>query len=233
MMMNNKNLMKKQNNPVWLNLGCGVSLADSPFINVDNYFTLEDLKEGQRTKKGMFKNARVTENTQFIKADITKLPFKDNYADYIECNDVIEHQPMRMVPDVLKEMYRVLKPGGKLGIGTTNFDELARLWTINVTGNLLKTQEDWSRYLKLCQIIYGNQSGGDQGLGGEFHKAAFNPPTIAYYLQTAGFKLENIIINIFPTNSPSRPPQKAYNHLKVDLENTVVLSEMMFCECVK
>jgi len=221
--------MNKNKKEVWLNLGCGVSLADN-FINVDNFFTLEDLKEGQKKKDGMFKNARVTKDSVFIKADICALPFEDNYADYIECSDTIEHQPMKDVLTALKEMYRVLKPGGKLGLGTTNFDELARLWTLNVTGNLLSTQGDWERYTKLSQVIYGNQA----GLGyGEFHKSAFNPPTIAYYLQNAGFKLNDIVINIFPTNSPNLPPQKAYAHHRKNMTDTVVLTEMMFVTAIK
>lgn len=217
----------KNKNEIWLNLGSGVSLADD-FINVDNFFDLKDLEEGQRTKKGHFKNARVTKDTKFIRADICNLPFEDNYADYIECNDVIEHQPMNMVGVFLKEIYRVLKPGGRLGLSTTNFDELARLWTINITGNTFKTTDDWTRYLKLSQVIYGNQAGA-----GEFHKVAFNPTTIAYHLQIAGFKAENIVIHIFPTNSPYKQPQKAYAHMKLDLENTIVLTEMMWIEVKK
>jgi len=40
--------MKKETKKeeVWLNLGSGVSLADRPFINVDNFFNLGDLKKG-------------------------------------------------------------------------------------------------------------------------------------------------------------------------------------------
>jgi len=217
----------KNNKEVWLNLGSGVSLAED-FINVDNFFTLEDLKKGQKTKKGVYKNAHVSKNTKFVKADICALPFENDYADYIECNDVIEHQPMNRVLVALKEMYRVLKPGCKLGLSTTNFDELAKLWTVNVTGNPLANEDDWEKLMKLSQVIYGNQAGE-----GEYHKSAFNPYIIGYYLQTVGFKLENIVINIYPTNSPFNPPQKAYKGIEVDWENQVILTEMMWVEATK
>ena len=45
-----------------------------------------------------------------VKADICKLPFKDNSYDVILCNHVLEH-----IPDdtkAMQELYRVLKPGG-------------------------------------------------------------------------------------------------------------------------
>jgi SAM-dependent methyltransferase len=45
-----------------------------------------------------------------VKADICKLPFKDNSYDVIICNHVLEH-----IPDdtkAMKELYRVLAPGG-------------------------------------------------------------------------------------------------------------------------
>jgi SAM-dependent methyltransferase len=45
-----------------------------------------------------------------VKADICNLPFEDNTYDIILCNHVLEH-----IPDdtkAMKELYRVLKPGG-------------------------------------------------------------------------------------------------------------------------
>ncbi|MEP6260921.1 MAG: methyltransferase domain-containing protein [Gillisia sp.] len=45
-----------------------------------------------------------------VKADICELPFEDNSYDFILCNHVLEH-----IPDdtkAMKELYRVLKPGG-------------------------------------------------------------------------------------------------------------------------
>ncbi len=45
-----------------------------------------------------------------VKADITKLPFKDNTFDLIFCNHVLEH--IKEDKKAMKELYRVMKPGG-------------------------------------------------------------------------------------------------------------------------
>ncbi|WP_293870997.1 class I SAM-dependent methyltransferase [Flavobacterium sp.] len=45
-----------------------------------------------------------------VKADICNLPFEDNTYDIIFCNHVLEH--IQDDTKAMKEMYRVLKPGG-------------------------------------------------------------------------------------------------------------------------
>lgn len=45
-----------------------------------------------------------------VKADICKLPFKDNSYDIIFCNHVLEH--IEEDQKAMQELYRVLKPGG-------------------------------------------------------------------------------------------------------------------------
>lgn len=45
-----------------------------------------------------------------VKADIGALPFEDNSFDVILCNHVLEHIPDDTL--AMKELYRVLKPGG-------------------------------------------------------------------------------------------------------------------------
>lgn len=52
-----------------------------------------------------------------LTADITKLPYADQSFDAAICGWVIEHLPDQLVG--LKELYRVLKPGGKLLLLTT------------------------------------------------------------------------------------------------------------------
>ena len=219
--------MKKQE-PVWLNIGSGVGLADPPFINVDNFFSLEDLKKGKGNKGSPYMNARIPKGVRFVKGDMCDLPFKDNYADYIECNDAIEHVGIYSVEKALREFLRVLKPGGKLAITTTNFNELARLWTAEVTDNLFKTQEDINKYMSLAHVIYGNQKGP-----GEYHRVPFNPVFMSYLLLSAGFNLKNLVISIYPTGCPDRMPQKAYAHQRESFKNTVILTEMMWIEVTK
>jgi SAM-dependent methyltransferase len=216
--------MKMKKKEIWLNLGCGVGLAKPPFINVDNFFDLKDLEE----RKGIFVNAKIPKGAMFVKGDICALPFEDNYADYIEANDVIEHIESKLVDKALSEIYRVLKPGGKLGLSTTNFDALARLWTINVEGNKLSTQQDIDRCTTLTQVIYGHQASA-----GEFHKVPFNPYILGYRLQTAGFDMKKLSITIYPTNSPEMMPQKAYKGLVNYKEDTVILTEMMWVSATK
>lgn len=50
--------------------------------------------------------------------DIRSLPYKDNYFDFIYTMGTIEHIPNPF--DAVKEIYRVLKPGGRAVIGVPN-----------------------------------------------------------------------------------------------------------------
>jgi SAM-dependent methyltransferase len=89
---------------VWIDVGCG-----------DNSMVRE-LKRRCRSAVGI----DVLEPDipdDFIKADISQLPFPDNYADVVTLRFVVEHLSS---PDDLKEVLRVLKPNGRLLFITTN-----------------------------------------------------------------------------------------------------------------
>ena len=56
--------------------------------------------------------------------DTRHLPFQDGCFDLITCNSVLEYIPSDMLPSILNELDRVLRPGGRvLILGTSN-----RLW---------------------------------------------------------------------------------------------------------
>jgi len=148
-----------------LNLGSG-KLLRKGFTNVD----ILNLKE---------KN--------YVKADIRKLPFKDNSADYVEMMSVLEHIPFRQVIPTLQEVHRVMKPKATIVLLTDNFDAVAIDWIRAVMAGRLNE--------RVLETVYGNQKHK-----GEFHRSGFNPKLLHEALSSAGFysiKIQNI-----PQNSP-------------------------------
>ena len=51
-------------------------------------------------------------SVRFLQGDATRLPFPDSAFDRVICSEVLEHIPNFI--GVLEELYRVLKPGGRL-----------------------------------------------------------------------------------------------------------------------
>lgn len=146
-------------NKIKLNLGSGIRLFPG-YINVD-----------------ILDKKHVVGKAKYVQADIRKLPFKDNYADQIEMFSVIEHFPFREVTDVLTEVYRVLKPKGKLIIVTDDFDGIAVDWIRMRIDEF--TLED---YQNVMETVYGNQQHD-----GEFHKSCMTPDFLNWALAKAGF----------------------------------------------
>ncbi len=60
----------------------------------------------------------------YIKGDFLKLPFDNNSFDVVSCVSVIEHMPKETQIIGVKEMARVVKPGGKLIITYDNYEDL-------------------------------------------------------------------------------------------------------------
>ena len=88
-----------------LDFGCGSKPYEKLFKNSNNYVGVE-----------------VSGNKKNLKSDIyyngISLPFEDNTFDSILCTEVFEH--VEQLDHVIIELYRVLKPGGRM-IVTTPF----------------------------------------------------------------------------------------------------------------
>ncbi|MFH1445739.1 MAG: class I SAM-dependent methyltransferase [Nanoarchaeota archaeon] len=65
------------------------------------------------------RNVLIGHDCDLITADARKLPFKSNSFDKIISNDTIEHMNREDGIKMLKEMYRVLKPGGFMIVHTS------------------------------------------------------------------------------------------------------------------
>lgn len=79
----------------------GIDIADS--------FITAAKKDATRQK---------VKNVSFQQADANVLPFPDNHFDFITCTEVLEHVPG--FQKAIKEIYRVLKPGGQFAITVPN-----------------------------------------------------------------------------------------------------------------
>lgn len=88
-----------------LDFGCGSKPYEKLFKNLNDYIGVE-----------------VAGNKENLKSDIyydgISLPFADNTFDSILCTEVFEH--VEQLDDVIFELYRILKPGGRM-IVTTPF----------------------------------------------------------------------------------------------------------------
>jgi ubiquinone/menaquinone biosynthesis C-methylase UbiE len=58
---------------------------------------------------------------RFIGIEGDTLPFEDGFFDSVTCIELIEHLPIEKIDSLLKEIKRVLRPGGALLLTTPNY----------------------------------------------------------------------------------------------------------------
>jgi dolichol-phosphate mannosyltransferase len=116
------------------------------------------------------------------------LPFPDESFPCVLCSQVIEHVPM--VPSMIDELTRVLKPGGRLVLGTPDYDRwewvcIERAYGFFAPGGY--ADEHISHYTR-------------KGLLQEFARRGFTPETARYILRA-----ELILAFRKPPVSAARP----------------------------
>ena len=170
--------MKKK--PVRVNLGCGSNLQEG-FINIDNYY--------------------LPDNPLFLKGDAKDLPLESNSVDYILCDQMLEHIPMMDVVQVLHEIRRVLKKGGKAIIMVPDFEDAVKGWlSYNHNANFNPYMYTW-----FSEPIYGNQMHD-----GEFHQTPMCAGYLHYTLNMAGLKNHQIVFHPRDGKVPTFPGMTPY-----------------------
>ncbi len=116
-----------------------------------------------------------------IAADIHKIKLRQNSVNYIYNSHVFEHIPRHKAAKVLREWYRVLKPGGKLYLATPDLEVLSKLYL----ENLAKYSIDEGNYNVnlITGIIFGGQT--DKY---DYHFGGYSYPVLANMLESIGFK---------------------------------------------
>lgn len=124
------------------------------------------------------------------RADIRHLPIESETVDYILCDNVLEHLPMADVPQVLFEIRRVLKPGGRAVIMVPDFTFIAKQFIEMATGRFNAMVYRWC-----AETAYGTQLNE-----GEYHRTPFCPEYLNFELHRAGFNKFSMIG--FPAGCP-------------------------------
>lgn len=152
---------------VKLNLGCGSKLYKSleGWINVD----IEDKKN-------------IPEDVEYYKCDITDMTelFPVNYADEIHAYHVVEHFYKEDIVEILKEWYRILKPGGTIHIEMPDVLKSA----MNLVFGMFHGDQNLINRMGV-QGFYGDIERGNEY---SFHKWGWTVSSFAPLLEAAGFK---------------------------------------------
>jgi len=92
-----------------LDAGCGAGTSSEYFLKKGANVVSVDLSNAINVAA---KKLYSYKNWNGFKADITKLPFPDNYFDYVHCEGVIQHTHNSF--ETVKELVRVTKVGGHI-----------------------------------------------------------------------------------------------------------------------
>lgn len=104
------------------------------------------------------------------------LPFENNTFDFVYSSYALEHISWRNVKSFVKEIYRILKPDGKIAIVTANLLEQCKA---------VAASEVWSDNFS-CMIF------GDQDYPENCHKSGFSPEYIEKIFSEIGFKQSKV-----------------------------------------
>jgi len=176
--------------PIRLNIGCGGRPLLN-YINVD----MDDLE----TMRQRYPNQTFSDEIKLANYDVFNLPFADGTVDEIKADGFLEHLSFEEEPKFLKEVRRVLKPGGHFVFSVPDFEEVCKIW--------LAAKDDWKDFYRtdgeaiatrhwfgnnsyaldnrwgyLTAIIYGSQHGE-----GQYHKNCYSAGKIRAMCAKLGF----------------------------------------------
>lgn len=135
-----KRKIAKMNDRVVLNIGCGNEIIDG-LVNLDLIPRLDKLFN-KRMIGLFFKSKIIPFNL------LGKNFFLEEKADGIICHHVLEHIPPNSLVYALEQMFKLLKPGGKLRISVPNYASY-------IQENIPKNQGFKSKTIALNSLFYG------------------------------------------------------------------------------
>lgn len=130
------------------------------------------------------------EQTVDFTADFNEpLPIQSNEWDGVFSQYALEHVSWRKVPQFISEMFRILKPGGKVVVIVPNTEAQLQWIRDNPSG-----WDDHNAFESCSCILYG-----DNDYPENTHRAYFSPVIVQELFSAAGFK--NIVTQAYGTRN--------------------------------
>jgi ubiquinone/menaquinone biosynthesis C-methylase UbiE len=151
---------------IYLNLGCGNNPLPKPWKNIDKFY-YPGTEEMNRADGN-------PEDFDWEQGDFTELSkWEDNSVDKVNICHALEHVSDEDAWKTLREIYRVLKPGGDVEIEVPDLDKIF----MGFMNKLFSESE-------MIDLVYG---GRDSNVYWGGHFCGFNIYTLSHRLLTVGF----------------------------------------------
>lgn len=179
---------------VKINIGCGPNGRLAGFDNLDNSLSVL-VSRSSLLKRLLLKLGLISEGQyQADWSSVTwcdasrRLPYRDRSVDKVYTSHFLEHIPLKRGLRVLRECYRVLKPGGVIRIVVPDLLYYARKYVEDTDGLLRasplpRDRQAHDYFLDLVCGAYLTRS-----RYGAKHCYMYDLPTIVSILENAGFQ---------------------------------------------
>lgn len=142
-----------------------------------------------------------THNTDYVINAFDDLPFPDNSFDLVFASHVLEHAPWYLVPKILIEWRRILKPSGYIEIFVPNALKIAQaLIDKEINNQDTYCKDNWWRFNRRrdpCVWFNGRMFSYGDGRGtpghSNWHLGCFTPRYLTQAVAEAGFKSPELL----------------------------------------
>lgn len=186
--------MHSNNEPKLLNLGCGHITPDG-WINVDGSNRAWLASKWPRidnllTRLGAIEPTEFSNKT--VHANLLKrFPWPDNSIDGIYMGEILEHFTKADGEAVLRECYRVLKPGAPIRVRVPDFVQYCQSYLAEFNSVHQRDRMQWdgshSRWVKMFFDDICIEPPNRLRSFGHFHKWMYDEVTLLLLLESIGF----------------------------------------------
>ena len=163
-----------------LNLGCGYPRLQKPFLNLDNLHSF--------LLPGTPERSNLDAEGNYVNHDVSKgrLPFNDNTFEGILASHFFEHFHCQDAVKIMKECFRVLRPGGVLVVSVPDASYFRKVYHQDTKENCVElfgepmSPEHPDPNFFTCALWFNE------------HFGILTEDSLWAYLIRAGFKDENV-----------------------------------------